>query len=366
MRLECTCGARSGLANTGWRCDGHVSGPGVSRSNFLAICYIILCMQPRATCLSSPSDADLLASARGGDVASLGVLLERHRPRLLATAINLVGFRPDAEDAVQETILIALRHIGAVRDPSAVGAWLQMVVRRTCLQHWRRRRGEVVTDSVPDIADNRMSAEERIEQLELRDWIWTALDRIPEPLRVSAMLRYFGSYDSYDELAAILGVPIGTVRSRLSEAKIKLADALLASAGLIDDDTRVRSKERAQFWSRAFEDIFRRGDSTGFISHVHPDVLVGWSNGNVVRGREHLAAEIDGDLEAGVRLDVERVMSSVGIAVVEGRFVNPPEAPNHCPPGIALIVFQQTDREGDRARGIRLHLSARAPRPDED
>jgi RNA polymerase sigma-70 factor (ECF subfamily) len=219
---------------------------------------------------------------------------------------------------------------------------------------------------VPDVADDGMSVEERVEQLELRDWIWTALERIPEPLRVSAMLRYFGSYDSYDELATILGIPIGTVRSRLSEPKIKLAGALLASGGLVDDDTRVRSKERAQFWTCAFEAIFRRGDSTGFISHFHPDVLVGWSNGNVVRGREHLAAEIDGDLEAGVRLDVERVMTSDGIAVVEGRFVNPPEAPNHCPPGIALVVFQQADRDGDPARGIRLHLSPRAPRPDED
>lgn len=97
----------------------------------------------------APTDAELLASARGGDVASLGVLLERHRPRLLATAIGIMGFRPDAEDAVQETILIALQHIGAVRDPGAAGAWLQMVVRRTCLQHQRRQRRETITDAYP-------------------------------------------------------------------------------------------------------------------------------------------------------------------------------------------------------------------------
>ena len=102
----------------------------------------------------------------------------------------LVGYRSDAEDAVQETCLAAIRHIGSVRDPE-----------------------------------------------------WGALQRLPEPLRVSAMLRYFGSYDSYDEVATILGVPIGTVRSRLSEAKIKLAEALLASAALIDD-VRVRARVR--------------------------------------------------------------------------------------------------------------------------
>src|SRR3982750_3542821 len=141
-----------------------------------------------------PTDAELVIAARGGNVAALGVLLERHRPRLLATAIGLLGFRPDAEDAVQETFLIAMQHIGAVREPSAAGAWLQVVLRRWCLEHQRRRRGEIVTHSIPDVVDDRPTVEEQIERLELRDWIWTALERLPEPLRVSAMLRYFGSY----------------------------------------------------------------------------------------------------------------------------------------------------------------------------
>ena len=125
------------------------------------------------------------------------------------------------------------------------------------MQHERRRRnGELLTDSLPDLTDERTGPEDRIERLELRDWIWGALQRLPEPLRVSAMLRYFGSYDSYDEVATILGVPIGTVRSRLSEAKVKLADALLAGAGLIDDEVRVRARAREQFWNDEFHDVF--------------------------------------------------------------------------------------------------------------
>ena len=312
--------------------------------------------------LPTPTDAELLSAIRGRDAAALGLLLERHRPRLFATAIGLLGFRADAEDAVQETFLIAMQRIADVRDPDAVGAWLQTVLRRSCLQHRRRRRGEVVLDVVPDRADERIPIEERLERMELRDWIWGTLQRLPEPLRVTAILRYFGSYDSYDELAAILGIPVGTVRSRLSEARSKLADAILASAGLIDDDLRGLWRDRAHFWQTAFEEIFRRGDSTRFISHFHRDVLVGWSNGTVARGRQHLAAEINDDLEAGVRLDIKRVMTHTGIAVLEGSFVNPAESPTHCPPGIALVVFQKTDR----ASGIRLHLSPRAPRADDE
>jgi len=308
------------------------------------------------------TDADLVAAARGGDGAALGLLLERHRPRLFATAVRLLGYRPDAEDAVQETCLAAMRHIGSVRDPESVGAWLQAVLRRACMQHERRRNGELLTDSLPDLLDERPGPEDRIDRLELRDWIWGALQRLPEPLRVSAMLRYFGSYDSYDEVATILGVPIGTVRSRLSEAKIKLADALLASAGLIDDGARVRTRARERFWTDEFQDVFRRGESSRFVSHFATDLLIGWSGGRMARGREHLVTEIEGDLAVGVRIDLERVMTNDGIAVVEGRFVNPPEAPDHCPPGVALVMFG-SDR---RTSAIRLHLAPRAPRPDED
>src|SRR6476660_833839 len=87
-----------------------------------------------------PSDAELLALARGGDGASLGLLLERHRPRLFATALRLLGYGPDAEDAVQETCLIAMRYVGGVRDPDAIAGWLFTVLRRICLQHRRNRR----------------------------------------------------------------------------------------------------------------------------------------------------------------------------------------------------------------------------------
>jgi RNA polymerase sigma factor (sigma-70 family) len=308
------------------------------------------------------TDGELVAVARSGHASALGLLLERHRPRLFATAIRLLGYRPDAEDAVQETCLIAMRHIGGVRDPEAVGAWLQAVLRRCCLQHRRRRRGEILTDSFPSLLDARPGPEERIEQLELRDWIWGALQRLPEALRVTAMLRYFGSYDSYDEVSTILGIPIGTVRSRLSEAKLKLADALLASAGLIHDDSRARARERELLWTGAIQDVFHRGESTPFVSHFASDLLMDWSHGRTTRGRQHLTAEIEGDIEAGVFLAAERVMTSDGISVVEGRFLNPPENPDHCPPGIAFVMLGT----GERPSRMRLHLAPRPPRSEDE
>lgn len=320
-------------------------------------------MGPNARAASwSPSDGELVLAAKAGDGASLGLLLERHRPRLYAAALRLLGYRPDAEDAVQETCLIAMRYIGSVRDPDAVSAWLHAVLRRSCLQHQRRGRGESESDVNTETADERTNPEERIERLELREWIWAALQQLPDSLRVTAMLRFFGSYDSYEDVAAILGVPIGTVRSRLSEAKLRLANTLLESAGLLSDEERSRAKQRTQFWSEAVRDVFRRGDSDGFISYFDVDCLVGWSSGKKARGRVHLAAEIDGDLEAGVRLEPERVLAGGGIEILEGRFVNPRENPSHCPPGISVVLLGDDDRKS----GARLHVAPRLPRVDED
>jgi RNA polymerase sigma-70 factor (ECF subfamily) len=310
-----------------------------------------------------PSDGDLVIAARAGDGAALGLLLARHRPRLLASALRLLGYRADAEDAVQETFLAALRHLDAVREPAAVGAWLHAVLRRACLQH-RRRPDALRTDAlvdVIDVVDASAGPDERLERADLRDWIWGALQRIPEPLRVAAMLRYFGSYDSYDELAAILGVPVGTVRSRLSEVRRKLSDALLA--GRLDDGSRARWRARERCWLDAFDDIVRRGASDPFVSLLDPELLVAWSSGATARGRHHVAAEIESDIAAGVRLVAERALTTDGVTVVEGRFVNPPEDPTHCPPGIALVLFG--GGRDDRASRVHLHLAPRAPRPDD-
>lgn len=308
-----------------------------------------------------PTDGDLVRAAQAGDGAALGVLLERHRPRLYAAALRLVGYRADADDAVQETCLAALRHVGRLRDADSAGAWLHAIVTRACLQQ-RRRSRTVPLDALPELVDDSVSVEERFERLALRDWLWSALHRLPDALRVTAMLRWFGSYDSYDEMAAILGVPIGTIRSRLSDARSKLAGALLDDAGRVDHDARRVARERERAWADSLRGIARRGDADEFVARFERDLHLVWSSGVSARGRHVLAAEVESDLAAGVLLHPERVMSSEGITIVEGRFANPPESPDHCPPGAAFVVFGR----GDRASRLHLHLAPRLPRPAEE
>jgi len=144
---------------------------------------------------SALTDAELVRAAQAGETAGLGTLLERHRSRLHATAVSIVGHGPQAEDAVQDTFLVALRRIGELRDPAAAGAWMAAILVNVCRAQLRRPEARAaVAEREPQGPDTAQSA---IEDGALRDWVWTALERLSEPLRLAVMLRYFTGASSY-------------------------------------------------------------------------------------------------------------------------------------------------------------------------
>jgi RNA polymerase sigma factor (sigma-70 family) len=291
------------------------------------------------------SDAELVRMAQGGDATSLGILLERHRTPLHALALQMLGgHAPQAQDAVQDAFLIALRNIDQLREPEAVGRWLRAILRNVCLERFRHHRGEILFDELAGRFEQEPyepSAEEAIDRLALRDWVWTAFSELPEPLRVTAMLRYFGSYSTYEELSAILGVPLGTVRSRLSRVKAKLADALLKTAGLEHDEARDLAEARARFFAEAVDELNRRQSHEMFTGVFSDDLVMAFSDGTVSHGRAVLVAELEGDLEAGIKLHPTNVLASKGTTVMEGDFENPPDDPFHCPPATSMVFFHR-------------------------
>ena len=165
---------------------------------------------------ASLPDAELVAAARGGDASCLGVLIERHRAAMRAVAVRLLGYGPAADDAVQDAVLVALCRLDELRDPAAVGPWLRTVVRNVCRMQLRAARPtEPLDDDVPDLH----TVEEELDRRALRDWVWHGVAQLSEPLQVVVLLRHFGAQHSYRDIARICGVPVGTVRSRLNEAR---------------------------------------------------------------------------------------------------------------------------------------------------
>lgn len=88
--------------------------------------------------MSDLDDAALVRAAQTGDPTCLGLLLERHRARLHAVAIGMLGYGPDAEDAVHDTFVIALKRIGELREPAAALGWLLAVHANVCRARLRR------------------------------------------------------------------------------------------------------------------------------------------------------------------------------------------------------------------------------------
>jgi RNA polymerase sigma factor (sigma-70 family) len=289
------------------------------------------------------SNAELVKMAQSGDAASLGVLLERHRASLHSLALGFLGHGPDAQDAVQDAFLLVLHKIGQLEEPQLVGAWLRSIVRNVCLSKLRERRSggtvaEFVEGRNPKGAAE-SSAEEAVDRLALRHWVWTAVSELPEVLRVTAMLRYFGSYASYEEISIILGVPMGTVKSRLSQARAKLADGLLKTAGLAHDEARLLSDARTRFFTEAYDE-FNRGSYEMFAGAFSRDLVLGYSGGDTGGGLEFLIHHVwEENLQAGVKLHPTNVIVSKDVTVIEADFENPRDDPFHCPPSTSLVCF---------------------------
>ncbi len=314
-------------------------------------------------CFRSQSDAALVMAARFGEAHGFGLLFERYRPQLHAIALSMLGYTDDAEDAVHDTFLTALSRLDGLRDPAAVGGWLHSILRNHCLMALRRRRpcaGPAETDrAFRELADEER-IESRIESRDLRDWVWAALAHLPEMQRATVMLRYFGSSPGYEEISAILGVPVGTVRSRLSDAKIRLSELLLASAGLPDREHQKLVAERLAFYTEEYRSL-QHGGKERVLARYAEDLDIAFAGGPSGIGRHLFGEAIDEDVGAGVRHKPVRALASANVTVLEGDFVNPPENPFHCPPSFAIVMVH-----GERqVRVMRVHTCERPPRLEE-
>jgi RNA polymerase sigma-70 factor (ECF subfamily) len=293
--------------------------------------------------MPGPDDATLARGAQAGDASSLGVLFERHRARLHAVAIGMLGHGPDAEDAVQDAIVIAIRRIGELREPAAAGGWLVASLVHVCRAR-RRLNGPEPSGAVPPAwrgAGDTLPA--TVERGALRDWVWTALERLPEPQRVAIMLRHFSTANSYDAIADICDVPVGTVRSRLNAARKRLTDELLATAATAHTD-----RDALHDWTLATGAAMlafqRTGDPALLESVYAPDLAFRMADRVERRGRAQLAAGLARDFEDGVTARVLRVIPGEHVAITELLLENPREQPLHCPPAVTQLHYHDAGR----------------------
>ena len=158
--------------------------------------------------------------AKAGDPIAWDVLFRRYQLPLYVYVFELVRNEQTSLDLVQEAFIAAARHIGSLRDDNRFGGWLFGIAHQRCLQLWRtRRRVEVPLEEIPDVpADTDDAPDESLIHQEAEGQVLALLERL-RPDQRSALLLYCLEGFSLQEIAEITGVPVGTVKSRLHNAK---------------------------------------------------------------------------------------------------------------------------------------------------
>ena len=210
------------------------------------------------------TDQDLLQAHVDGDADAFGELFTRHRDRLWAVALRTMGNPEDAADGLQDGMIAAFRRAGSYRGEAAVTTWLHRVVVNACLDRLRAakiRRLDALPDDVEDrgtlvataVHDDQPDA--AAEDSERRRRVLDALATLPADQRAALVLVDMEGYP-VAEVAQMLDCAVGTVKSRCSRGRARLATLLgvlrpvgeldHAPPGNPDDLTPVRSTEASR------------------------------------------------------------------------------------------------------------------------
>ena len=150
------------------------------------------------------------------DATDVRTLVEQHYAMLYRFAYRLSGSAADAEDLTQETFCTAQEKIGQLRDAAAARGWLCKILRNHFL-HGRRANNTVVWESLDTLEAEPEDATDSMAEVD-SERLQAVLADLPEAFRTPVILFYFEEF-SYRQIADQLGVPIGTVMSRLARAK---------------------------------------------------------------------------------------------------------------------------------------------------
>ena len=189
--------------------------------------------------------AALAARCVGGDNTAWEALVRREQRRVYGLCYRFTGSAADAEDLTQDVFLKVYRNLQSF-DPAraSLDVWLTALTRNLLVDHYRRSRLERASDSLDEplgegneaatraerLPDPRGSQEQHVAGLELRSRVQAALARVTPELREAVILRDLQDLD-YREIAEVLGIPQGTVKSRISRGRAELARLLGGTEG---------------------------------------------------------------------------------------------------------------------------------------
>lgn len=198
------------------------------------------------------NESALIQDAQRGDLEAFNRLVLAYQDALYNTALRILGNEDQAADATQEAFISAFRAIHSYRGGS-FKAWLLRTVTNACYDELRRQKRRPTTPLEPEndeedeiesprwLADMSMSPEEKFEAAELEHALQHCLDALPTDFRTVVVLADVQGMD-YADVAAAVHTPLGTVKSRLARARLRLRECLQAFWELLPTAFRLESE----------------------------------------------------------------------------------------------------------------------------
>ena len=198
-------------------------------------------------------ESTLIRDAQRGDLDAFNSLVLSYQDSLFNTALRILGDHELAADATQDAFLAAFRSITAFRGGS-FRAWLLRTVTNICYDELRRKKRRPTTPLEPDsaegdemesprwLADTSLSPEQKMEADELEHAIQHCLDNLPLEFRAVVVMADIQGLD-YSEVASAVRVPLGTVKSRLARARLRLQECLRGFAELLPSAFRLQEEQ---------------------------------------------------------------------------------------------------------------------------
>jgi RNA polymerase sigma-70 factor (ECF subfamily) len=181
--------------------------------------------------LSATSDAALIERCLRQDNSAWDEIMARYRRRVFHIAYKFTGKHDQAEDLTQEIFLKLFKSLDKFNRDADFGTWLTSVARNYCIDHYRasKREREVMVEDLlafDQAVASSGNPQRRLEESDRRSFLRAGLERLPDKLREAVILRDLQGL-SYQEMADRLGLPEGTVKSRINRGREELARLLL-------------------------------------------------------------------------------------------------------------------------------------------
>jgi RNA polymerase sigma-70 factor (ECF subfamily) len=177
------------------------------------------------------TDDELVRLARAGDASAFDQLVVRHQAAVFRATLAALRAREDAEEAAQDALVRAWKNLDGFRGQSSFRTWLLSIAwnramsRRRSLTAWFARRAPLA--DADGVAAGAVGPLDALGQRELAGQVAAAIDRLSPKLRDALLLAQSGEY-GYDEVAAMLNVPVGTVKWRVSDARRRVRERLIS------------------------------------------------------------------------------------------------------------------------------------------